>query len=95
MSDYEVQWRFDVEDAAGPVEASRRALAVQRDPDSWATVFQVREKGTTAWTTVDPQPFSDDGRCRHLHAPSGAYCSKPEGHTGYGDRKHGHAGVFW
>lgn len=95
MSEYEIRWEFDIEDAESPLDAARRALIVQRDADSWATVFQVRKKGEAEWTTVDPQPFSDDERCRHLHAASGSYCLKPEGHVQRGDHVHGYAGVFW
>lgn len=95
MSEYEIRWEFDIEDAESPLDAARRALIVQRDPESWATVFKVRKKGESEWTTVDPQPFSDDGRCSHLDAVSGFYCSKPEGHVQREDHVHGYAGVFW
>lgn len=97
MTAYEVRWRFDIEDAEDMLDAARQALAVQRDPESWATIFDVREKGTEEWTAVDPQPFSDDGYCRHLYASSGLYCSKPEGHVQRGDHTHTHAGagVSW
>ncbi len=48
---YRVRWEIDVE-AASPLAAAERALALQRDPRSPATVFQVEdESGRT--TTFD------------------------------------------
>jgi len=41
---YRVKWEIDL-DAGSPEEAAREALAVQRDPDSTATVFSVRDSG--------------------------------------------------
>jgi hypothetical protein len=41
---YLVRWEIDLE-AAGPVEAARKALAIQRDPSSLATFFTVRPVG--------------------------------------------------
>lgn len=40
MPEYEVRWRIEIE-AKTPLEAARKALAIQRDPDSLATVFDV------------------------------------------------------
>lgn len=41
MSTFRVTWRIDL-DAETPYEAARKALAIQRDPASIATCFQVR-----------------------------------------------------
>ncbi|MFE3121860.1 hypothetical protein ACFXHD_00375 [Streptomyces hydrogenans] len=40
MPEYSVSWTIDV-DADTPALAALAALAVQRDPSSWATVFTV------------------------------------------------------
>jgi hypothetical protein len=45
MPDYLVTWAINIEDAADEVEAAEKALAIQRDPDSTATVFEVLEVG--------------------------------------------------
>lgn len=39
---YLVKWEIEV-DAESPVEAAKKALAIQRDPDSMATVFEVQD----------------------------------------------------
>ena len=39
-----VCWEIDV-DARTPMEAARKALAIQRDPESIATVFDVQYRG--------------------------------------------------
>jgi hypothetical protein len=41
MTEYTVRWEIDV-DADSAYEAARKALAIQRDPDSTATVFTMR-----------------------------------------------------
>jgi hypothetical protein len=40
--EYRVTWEIDVH-AKSPREAAREALRIQRDPESIATVFSVRE----------------------------------------------------
>lgn len=40
---YRVLWEIDI-NAGTPMEAARKALAVQRDPESIATVFDVIDK---------------------------------------------------
>lgn len=40
-SQYLVRWEVDIFDAADPQDAAARALAMQRNPDSIATVFRV------------------------------------------------------
>lgn len=53
MKSWRVTWEIDV-DADNPREAAEKALAVQRDPFSCATVFQVhRENLTDFGVTVD------------------------------------------
>lgn len=41
MNSYRVEWTMDIE-ADSPEEAARKALAVQRNPESIATVFDVQ-----------------------------------------------------
>lgn len=53
MSNYLVTWEIDGGDASSPLEAARYALAVQRDPESIATVFGVTDLDTGIETTVD------------------------------------------
>jgi len=49
---YKVIWEIDIDDAESPKDAAEQALAVQRDPESIATVFEViYEDGES--TTVD------------------------------------------
>lgn len=43
--DYFVVWEIDIFDADSPEDAARRALVMQRDPQSIATAFKVWEKG--------------------------------------------------
>jgi len=49
---YNVIWEIDV-DARSPAEAGREALRIQRDPDSTATFFEVREHGSGESESVD------------------------------------------
>ncbi|MBF6100469.1 hypothetical protein IU510_20635 [Nocardia cyriacigeorgica] len=47
MFDYRARWQIDVS-ATDPLHAARKARAIQRDPDSTATVFDVvDEYGST------------------------------------------------
>ncbi|WP_333735033.1 hypothetical protein [Streptomyces sp. IBSBF 3010] len=57
MPAYEVSWTINL-DATGPVEAARAALAIHRNPASWATVFTVL--GDTEAVTVDLDPEHTD-----------------------------------
>lgn len=41
--EYRVTWNIDL-DADSPEEAARQALAIHRNPASWATHFEVRDK---------------------------------------------------
>lgn len=40
MKTYYVEWNIDI-DADNPREAAEKALAIQRNHESWATVFNV------------------------------------------------------
>jgi hypothetical protein len=40
MPEYTVTWVIDL-DAASPQEAAKKALEIQRDPDSIATIFEI------------------------------------------------------
>ncbi|MGX1025557.1 hypothetical protein RKD37_000005 [Streptomyces ambofaciens] len=57
MNSYLVRWDIDL-DACDPVDAARKALAIQRDPRSWATVFTVHgeHQGGHQVATVDLDP---------------------------------------
>ena len=54
-----VCWEIDVE-ARTPMEAARKALAIQRDPESIATVFDVQYRGKMVRVDLS------DGIARHL-----------------------------
>ena len=43
MNEYSIVWEIQVS-ADNPEDAARRALAIQRDPDSTATVFEVNDE---------------------------------------------------
>ncbi|MBD3262045.1 MAG: hypothetical protein GF334_10345 [Candidatus Altiarchaeales archaeon] len=45
MTEYRIVWEINIE-ADNPREAAEEALRIQRDPESCATVFEVREEGT-------------------------------------------------
>lgn len=45
MPTYHVSWEIEI-DAENPRDAAKQALAIQRDPHSLATVFQVLEFDT-------------------------------------------------
>jgi len=55
-----VQWEIDI-DAANPREAAEKALAIQRKPESIATVFDVTDNaGKTVRVDLDEE---DDHVC--------------------------------
>jgi hypothetical protein len=57
MNTYKVTWAIDI-DADTTEEAARKALAIQRDPESIATVFRVERPGlVTTVDLADPPPF--------------------------------------
>jgi hypothetical protein len=53
---FRVAWEIDI-DATSPREAAEKALRIQRDPDSHATIFSVAEKRTIV--QIDLLPESD------------------------------------
>jgi hypothetical protein len=52
MTEYNVVWRIDIE-AGTPVQAAKLARAIQLDPESTATVFQIRRPGVFMIKTSD------------------------------------------
>jgi hypothetical protein len=56
VHDYQVTWMIDL-DAETPEDAARKALAIQRDPTSTATIFHVRRAESASpneeWQTID------------------------------------------
>jgi hypothetical protein len=52
MAEYAVEWRIEVE-AANPEEAARKALKIQRDKRSIATVFHVFGESIDDETVID------------------------------------------
>jgi hypothetical protein len=63
MPNYLVIWRIDIETDT-PAEAALAALAIQRKPDSWAVVFDVKDKASGAVTTIDLEPDTDCFPCQ-------------------------------
>lgn len=53
MSEMRVKWEIDIFDAGSPVEAARKALEIQRRPESIATVFEVFDSAGVRLDTVD------------------------------------------
>ena len=49
---FRVSWKIDIE-AESAEEAARAALAIQREPDSIATVFEVKAEGDAHPVAVD------------------------------------------
>ncbi|MEV3999176.1 hypothetical protein ACFYPK_32755 [Streptomyces halstedii] len=58
--EYTVTWRIAV-GASDPVQAARKALAIQRDSGSWATVFTVHDGGQTVTVDLDPEHLDPSG----------------------------------
>jgi hypothetical protein len=61
VTSYLVCWDIDLE-ASDPVDAARKALAIHRDPRSWALVFTVHgeHQGAPQVVTVDLDPEGID-----------------------------------
>ena len=58
MPEYQVVWRIYVE-AATPLAAARQALSVQRDRESWATMFEVYDESESrAFVDVDDEVYT-------------------------------------
>lgn len=49
---FRVSWKIDIE-AESAEDAARAALAIQREPDSIATVFEVKAEGDARPVAVD------------------------------------------
>ncbi len=58
MREYTVTWIIEV-DAANHVEAAKKAAEIMQDPDSIATVFEVRRKSYEAAHLIDLKKFAD------------------------------------
>lgn len=52
MKTYRVHWEIDLE-ADNLLGAAKRALEIQRNPDSIATVFDVKDPDTGIWKQID------------------------------------------
>jgi hypothetical protein len=62
MPSYLVTWRIDI--AADTAEqAALAAVAIQRQPDSTAVLFEVTDKSSGTATRVDLEPDNDCGLC--------------------------------
>lgn len=61
MPTYHVRWEIDIEtEFDSPLEAARQAQAIQRDPDSIATVFEVTDPETGEKTVYDLLNLEED-----------------------------------
>lgn len=61
MTTYLVRWEIDIE-ASSPTDAAFRALAIQRNPESIATVFSVSwDRTETRTVEIDLQEELDYG----------------------------------
>lgn len=69
MKPMRVRWEIDVE-ARTAREAARKALEIQRDPRSIATVFDVKHKGKTVRVDLIDTP-NVRGVRSHLRRPDG------------------------
>jgi len=73
MTQYLVRWEIDIE-ADGPQEAAEKALAIYRNPDSIATVFDVYDQSRGGKIPVDLTPD------RSKDMPDGAYQNRRQRH---------------
>ena len=53
MPDFLVNWTIGIIEAEDPIDAAKKTLAIQRDPESIATVFEVTDCATRARSVVD------------------------------------------
>jgi len=58
MTEYLVQWTIEIL-ADSPEDAARQALAIQRDPFSSSTVFQVAGDDNGEFETVDLEEVAE------------------------------------
>ena len=67
--EYTVIWTIDL-DADSPEDAARKALTIQRDPNSWATHFEVRDpQGRTHEADLDYPGEPSRARLVHVLVP--------------------------
>lgn len=53
MANYLVTWKIDMDECDSPEDAAAQALIVQRDSQSYATVFEVTDTETGKTVEVD------------------------------------------
>ena len=53
MADYLVEWDIDIFDVPTPQDAAEKALRIQRNPNSIATVFRVTNTETGVQAVID------------------------------------------
>ncbi|MBV7674077.1 hypothetical protein STHAL_32030 [Streptomyces halstedii] len=58
--EYTVTWKIEL-DVHDPVEAARKALAIQRNPGSWATVFTIHDGVQAVTVDLDPEHLDPSG----------------------------------
>lgn len=81
FASFRVRWEIDV-DAGSPEEAAREALRIQRDPNSIATCFDVRENGehigseACTWQ-IDLQEIDEIEAGRALEQCNGGCLARP------------------
>ena len=70
MKTYRVSWEIDI-DAESPRAAAEKAQAIQRDPESLATVFDVIEMDGDTIQRIDLEEAEDSlsAQMRNLDAP--------------------------
>lgn len=56
---WEIEFEHDDEDVRSPLEAARKALQIQRNPKSIATVFDVTDKDTGETVQIDLEEFDN------------------------------------
>lgn len=61
MNHYCVTWNIDIE-AETPRDAAKQALKIQRDPESIATVFKVKDQfGQETLVDLEPEEIAEPG----------------------------------
>ncbi|MEU3708374.1 hypothetical protein AB0E82_39560 [Streptomyces anulatus] len=63
MPEFHITWEIDLA-ARSEADAARKALAIQRDPGSWATVYTVRGDDRTVFVDLDPEHLDPGGSGR-------------------------------
>lgn len=70
MPQYLVTWKIDIEDDS-PVEAARHARAIQLNPDSIATVFELSTGAENFRVDLNPE-LGDNPLCERIYLRGGA-----------------------